>query len=118
MIKTYVVPKDDSKKEKAKAWLHNKKVDAECWWEENKSDVIALTPVVAGVIAVSCKFGNNLIKAHREKYMREHSVWDPRAQHWWIFKKKPTTWQWSEIDRRTKNGENMADVFRSLGMLK
>ena len=118
MIKVYRAPKDDSKKEKIKAWVHNKKVDAQCWWEENKDDVIALTPVVIGGLTVAFKFGSKMVSAHKAKYMREHAIWDPKAMHWWIMKKKPTSWQWSEIDRRKNAGESMESILRSLGMLK
>lgn len=118
MMKVYVVPKDDSTTEKAKAWLHNRKVDAQCWWQENKREVVALTPVVIGGLTVMFKFGDKLVKAHRERFMREHAIWDPKQMHWWIMKKKPTAWQWSEIDRRKANGEQIADILRSLGMLK
>lgn len=118
MIKIYVVPRDDSKKEKARAWIHNKKVDFECWWDENKETVIALTPVIVGGITVAFKFGDRLVKNHNAKWMRERSIWDPKQQHWWIMTKKPTPWQWSEIERRKNNGESVSDILRDLGMLK
>lgn len=118
MIKVYVTPKDDSKKEKAKAWLHNKKVDFECWWAENGETVITLTPVVIGGLTVAFKFGNKILSVRQERYMREHAIWDPKECHWWIMKKKPTAWQWSEIERRKQDGERVSDILRSLGMLK
>ena len=118
MLRVHVAHKDDSKKEKLKAKVHNKIVDFQCWWDENKQDVIALTPVAVGGLVAGFKFGNKLLKSHQEKYMREHAIWDPKQMHWWILKKKPTSWQWSEIDRRKNAGEPVADILRSLGMLK
>ena len=118
MIRVHAVPKDDSKKEKLKAKVHNKLVDLQCWWEDNKEEVVVIAPVVVGFMTVGIKFGNRLIKAHQEKYMREHAIWDPKNMHWWIMKKKPTAWQWSEIDRRKSAGEPVSDILRSLGMLR
>jgi len=118
MLKVYVVPKDDSAKEKFKAWCKNRKTDIEVWWSENKETVIALTPVIVGGVTVAFKFGNKFINLRQEKKMRERAIWDPQQMHWWYMKKAPSQEQWAEITRRKNAGESVSDILVDLGMLK
>lgn len=118
-VKVYVVPdKDASIGEKVRCWFKNRKTDAEVFWEEHSDEVLALTPVVLGGAAAAFKFGSKLVNQHREKWLRKHSIWDAREHHWWILKKEPTAWQWSEIERRKKDGETVSSILKSLGLLK
>ena len=118
MIKVYVVPKDDSMKEKAKAWVKNRKTDVECFWAENKEEIVALTPVAIGGIAVLAKAisKHNAIKA--EQMLKDRKIYDPRMGHYYTMKRKPTDWQWTEIDRRFRNGEGYGEILKDLGLLK
>ena len=118
MIKVYVVPKDDSKKEKVKAWCKNRKTDIQCFWAENKEEIVTLAPVlIGGGLAVGKAISkHNAIKA--ERILKDRKIYDPRMGHYYEMRKKPTDMQWTEIDRRFRNGEGYGDILRDMGLLK
>lgn len=118
MVKIYVVPKDDSFKEKAKAWVKNRKTDVECFWAENKEAIVTLTPVVVGGLTLVGKAigKHNAIKA--EQMLKDRKIYDPRMGHYYTMRKKPTDWQWTEIDRRFRSGEGYGDILKDMGLLK
>lgn len=118
MVKVYVTPKDDSRKEKAKAWLKNRKTDIQCFWAENKEDVIAVAPIA---IAAAVGLGKAISKHNaikQEQILKDRKIYDPRMGHYYEMKKKPTNWQWTEIDRRFRNGEGYGDILADMGLLK
>ena len=118
MVKVYVVPKDNSKKEKLKAWCKNRKTDIQCFWAENKEEIVALTPVVIGGVTVLAKAisKHNAIRA--EQILKDRKIYDPRMGHYYELRKKPTDWQWTEIDKRYKNGEGYGQILKDMGLLK
>ena len=118
MVKIYVVPKDDSFKEKAKAWAKNRKTDVECFWTEHGDEVKTIAPIlIGGGLALGKAISkHNAIKA--EQILKDRKIYDPRMGHYYTMKRKPTDWQWTEIDRRFRNGEGYGDILRDLGLLK
>ena len=118
MVKVYVVPKDNSKKERFKAWCKNRKTDVQCFWDENKEAIVALTPVVIGGVTVLAKSisKHNAIKA--EQFLKERKIYDPRMGHYYELKRKPTPIQWTEIDERFRNGEGYGQILKDMGLLK
>ena len=118
MYKAYVVPKDDSKKEKAKAWVKNRFIDIRCFWEENKEEIVALTPVVIGGVTVLVKVFAKRNSLNAEKRLKERFIWDPKLGHYWEIRKKLTAEQSLEIERRRATGENMGQILMTMGVLK
>lgn len=118
MIKVYAVPKDDSVKEKTKAWLHNRWIDARCFWEENKDTIIKLTPVVVGGATVMVRVIGRRMNLATEQKMKDRYVWDPKLGHYWEIRKKLSNAQWAEIERRKESGEAMGQILASMKVLK
>ncbi len=119
MVKVYVVPKPDaSKLEKFKVWCKNRKTDIECFWAENKEEIVALTPVVIGGALAAGK----AISKHRaikaEQILKDRKIYDPRMGHYYEMSRKPTNLQWAEIDQRFRNGEGYGDILKDMGLLK
>lgn len=118
MVKVYVVPKDNSKKERFKAWCKNRKTDVQCFWGENKEAIVALTPVVIGGVTMLAKSINkhNAIKA--EQLLKDRKIYDPRMGHYYDLNRKPTSIQWTEIDERYRSGEGYGQILKDMGLLK
>lgn len=114
----YVAPKDESKKEKAKAWLKNKKAEAECWWRENKEVVMVVAPPLIGIATLGIR---SLAKHHNLKMTEELKtkyVYDPSRGFYYELKKKLTNSQRVEIARRRNCGEDLAQILMDMNVLK
>lgn len=118
MFKVYVVPEDDSKKAKAKAWVKNRVTDAQCWCSENKELIAVLAPGIIGAVT----FGIKAISKHnnimRQQDLKEKYVYDTSLGHYWELKRKLSNSQWSEIERRRNSGESLGQILASMGVLK
>jgi putative protein kinase ArgK-like GTPase of G3E family len=118
MVKVYVIPKDDSKKEKAKAWLQNRWTDAKCFWAENKHTIEILTPVVIGGMTVMVKAISRHNKLTQEKSLKELFVWDPKLGLYYQLRKAMTNSQRLELERRKEAGESIGQILASMKLLK
>lgn len=118
MNKTYVVPKDDSKKEKAKAWLKNRYIDVRCFWEENKQEIVTLVPVIISGTVVMVKVFAKRNSLNAEKRLKELFVWDPKLGRYWEIKRKLSAVQALELERRRNAGEGMGEILASMKVLK
>lgn len=118
MTKIYVVPKDDSKKEKARAWLKNKKTDAEVWWEENKEIFAVIAPAALGAAAWGFRVLGKRANLRKEQILKDKFVYDTSLGHYWELKKKLTNEQWVEIENRRRNGESLGNILARMGVLK
>lgn len=118
MVKVYVVPKDNSIWERSKAWMKNRKTDVECFWEENKEAIVAITPPLIGGAVMLGKIisKHNAIKA--EQFLKDRKIYDPRMGHYYDLRKKPTQLQWTEIDERYRSGEGYGQILKDMGLLK
>lgn len=118
MVKVYVVPKDDSKKEKFKAWCKNRKTDVECFWAENKEAAVALAPVVIGGLTMLGKAisKHNRIKA--EEMLKNRKIYDPRMGHYYTMRRTPKPIEWTEIDERFRAGEGYGQILKDMGLLE
>lgn len=118
MIKVYVVPENDSAKAKAKAWLHNRKVDAQCLWADHKEEILILGPAAIGAISVGVKVIGKRINLHKEEQLKDFRVYDTSLGHYWELRKKLSNSQWLEIERRRGAGESLGDILYDMKVLK
>jgi hypothetical protein len=118
MTKIYVVPKDDSKKEKARAWLKNRKTDAEAWWEENKETVMVLGPAAIGLATLGFKVFGKRINLRKEQQLKELFMYDNSTRRYWPLKRKLTIEERLTIERLQENGERLGNILAQMGMLK
>lgn len=114
----YVVPKDDSKKERAKAWLKNKKAEAECWWRENKEVVKIVAPPLIGAGTLIIRVISKRHHLRMEEQLKTKMIYDPSRGFYYELKKKLTNAQRVEIARRRNNGEDLARILLDMNVLK
>lgn len=118
MLKVYVVPKDDSKKEKAKCWIKNRITDVRCFWADNKETIVTLVPVVVGGVTVLARVIGKQARIKQEKNLKELYVWDPKLGMYYQLRKKMTNAQRLELDRRKEAGESIGNILASMKVLK
>ena len=118
MYKAYVVPKNDSKWEKTKAWVKNRCIDIQCFWDENKQEIVTLTPVVIGGFTVMVRVFTKHHTVNAEKRLKELFIYDPKLGKYWELKKKLSAAQSLELERRRSYGEGMGEILASMRVLK
>lgn len=114
----YVAPKDESKKEKAKAWLKNKKAEAECWWRENKEVVMVVAPPLIGAGTLLFRVISKRHHLRMEEQLKTKMIYDPSRGFYYELKKKLTNAQRVEIARRRNCGEDLAQILLDMNVLK
>jgi len=114
----YVVPKDDSKKERAKAWLKNKKAEAECWWAENKEMVMVIAPPVIGAGTMLIRVISKRHHLRAMENLKTKMIYDHSRGFYYELKKKLTNTQRVEIAARRKSGEDLFQILLDMNVLK
>lgn len=107
--------------EEKKAELRRKVQQAKERVEEALPAVIALTPtiVVAGQAALNVAGTiNRMAEKRSEANRRNRMVYDRSAMHYWNLKWKLTNKDWTTINQRKSNGENLGDILREMKLLK
>lgn len=117
-MEIYVVPKDGSKKEKARAWWKNTRNKAETWWAENKEIVSVVAPAALGAAAWGFRVLGKRANLRKEQTLKDKFVYDTSLGHYWELKKKLTNEQWVEIENRRRNGESLGNILARMGVLK
>lgn len=95
------------------------------WIDNNKEMLLILGPAAIGLTTVIIKTGVGAIKAgvrridmHTEKKIKDHYCYDRSLGHYWRLRRELSNQEWTEIDKRKKNGERMADILNDLHVLK
>lgn len=117
-MRVYVVPENDTKRSKAKAWLKNRWTDVSCWCSENKGLLMVAVPTVIGGITATVKVVGKNINLNKEQNLKEKFVYDTSLGHYWELRQKLTNGQWTEIERRRANGETLGQILNDMKVLK
>ena len=95
------------------------------WFKDNKEIVLVLGPAAIGLTTVVIKGGIKLatagfrhINLHEEKKLKDFYCYDRSLGHYWKLRRELTNREWTEIDKRKKNGERMGDILNELHVLK
>ena len=89
----------------------NKTID---FAKEHKELLIAAVPLVG----VATKAVLTHSKLHKEQDLKDLYCYDRSLGHYWKLRRKLSTREWSEIDRRKQNGERLGEILESMGVLK
>ncbi len=98
--------------------LQRKVNDAKNWAEQNKELIMFAAPSVIGVVTAAVKAADKHIKIKQEKDVKDLYCYDRSLGHYWRLRRELSNKEWTEIDRRKRNGERMADILRELNVLK
>lgn len=103
----------EEKKRKVKAKL------AEAWefCKEHPTESFALATAAVGGLFGIAKRADRQATIRKEQDLKDRYVWDASIGQWWTMRKKPTSGQKLEIERRKKNGESMGDILSSMRLL-
>ena len=87
------------------------------WCNEHREEAITI-----GIICVSAgfKFYKTAKKSHdlkMEKELKDTYIYDRSMGHYWKCRKKPTTEQYLEIERRKANGEGLGTILTDMRLL-
>lgn len=117
-VRIYVVPENNTKRSKAKAWIKNRWTDVSCWCSDHKTEIMFAGPVVIGGIATISKVVGKHINLNKEQTIKEKFVYDTSLGHYWELRQKLTNGQWTEIERRRANGETLGQILNDMKVLK
>ena len=95
------------------------------WIGENKEMLLVLGPAVIGLAVTVIKTGTTVVKAgarriniSAEKKVKDHYCYDRSLGHYWKLRRELSNKEWTEIDKRKKNGERLSDILNDLRVLK
>lgn len=114
----YVVPEDDSFSAKAKAWIHNRTVDAKRVITEHPYETLFVASGVFGVLTKTITVVGKSMNLRKEQQIKDLYIWDAKLGRHWQMRKKPSQWQQLEIERRQEAGERLGSILESLDLLK
>ena len=115
----YVVPEDNSLKAKVKAWVKNRKTDAQVFWDENKEEIVVLAPAAIGLAALGIRTLSRHAALAKEQRLKDLYVYDNSTRRYWELRRKLSTSEKLELERRVDlGGEKLGQVLEDLRVLK
>lgn len=118
MLKVYAVPENDTTWAKFKCWCKNKKTDIQCFWDDNKREIVTLAPVIVGGVTVLARVISRHSAINREQKLKDLRIWDPKGGYYWVVNRKLTNLERLEIERRRQAGEGIGNILVSMKVLK
>jgi len=106
------------KKLAAKYKLQEAKCKAVDFWNKNKAEIIVVAPLVYGGVKAVTKTANHAIDAKRERDHRDRHIYDRSTGQYYETRRKLTTNERLELERRLANGEKKGAILRSMGLLR
>ena len=112
-----VVSIDKFKWEARKRQAKEKLNEAWQFCKNHPAESFALATTAAGGLFGLAKRADRNRAIKQEQDLKDRYVWDASLGQWWTMRRKPTTGQKLEIERRKKNGESMGDILSSMRLL-
>ena len=102
--------------------LKNKAVsaknDAKNWYQKNKSWVAPTVSVGLTALPILIRVGGKRSNLVKEKKLKDLYIYDRSHGHYWELRRKLSTQELLEIDRRKDKGESLVDILESMRVLK
>lgn len=105
-------------KEELKSKMLLCKCKAENWYHKNRSWV---DPTVSGclvVLPLAFRFAGKRVNLAKEQQLKDMYIYDRSHGHYWELRRKLSTRELLEIDRRKDKGESLVDILESMRVLK
>ena len=87
-------------------------------WNRNKAEIIVLAPLVYGGIKTVCRTAGRAIEAHELKNHRDRHIYDRSTGQYYETRRKMTSNERLELERRLAHGEKKGAILRSMGLLR
>lgn len=82
------------------------------WLKDNREDITKMIPLALGLIGLVKSARPTIYERERERKTEEW--YDPRTGQRWTFRRKPTNYEWAEINRRQRCGEYTEDILKDM----
>ena len=102
----------------AKYKLQEFKYKAVDCWNNNKAEIIILAPLVYGGVKAVTRTAAHAIDAKREQNHRDRHIYDRSTGQYYETRRKLTSNERLELERRLANGEKKGAILRSMGLLR
>jgi len=88
------------------------------YWDRNKVEILAAAPLVYGGIKAVCRTANRAIEAKELKDHRDRHIYDRSTGQYYETRRKLTSNERLELERRLADGEKKGAILRSMGLLR
>ena len=103
--------------EQFKAKVKDKKDRTVDWCKEHTEEAVTLACItVGGIYKISKElYKRNQIK--QERALKDNYIYDRSMGHYWKCRRKPSTNEYLEIERRKNAGESLGSILTSMKLL-
>lgn len=105
-------------KEELKNKLFAIKYKGENWYYKNKSWVAPAVSVGLTATPFIVRFVTKRTNLVKEQNLKDKYIYDRSHGHYWELRRKLSTRELMEIDRRKDKGESLVDILESMRILK
>ncbi len=102
----------------AKYKLEELKYKAVNTWQNNKAEIIVLAPIVYGGVKAVSRTAGRAIEAKSLKDHRDRHIYDHSTGQYYETRRKLTSNERLELERRLADGEKKGAILRSMGLLR
>ena len=105
-------------KEEAKSKFNVYKCKADNWYHKNKKWI---EPVFSAIIVggpLILRFTSKRANLVKEQKLKDNYIYDRSHGHYWELRRKLSTRELMEIDKRKDKGESLVDILESMRVLK
>lgn len=118
MTKEQIKEKIKIKKWELDNWWTDQKYKAKRFWDENKEYIVVLAPVVIASGEKIIKSVRRDVRLKEERDLKEKYIYDMSLKCYYEMRRKPTTKEYLEIERRKKSGEPLGKILANMRLLK
>lgn len=109
------------KKEKFFKWCKDKwhltKEKAQYLWDNYRYEIVTLGPVaIVGIVKIVGSI-SRMHATNAEQNHRDYDIYDHATNQYYHLKRKMTTQEQLELERRMGNGEKKGQILRDMGLI-
>ena len=103
--------------EQFKARVKDKKDKAVDWCKDHTEEAVTLACLAVGATYKVGKFAYKHKQVKDETALKERYIYDRSMGHYWKCRKKPSTREYLEIERRKNAGESLGNILTDMKLL-
>lgn len=86
--------------------------------DDNREVILVAVPAITGTVATGIKVLGRRHNLAMEERNKDRRIYDARLGHYWELRRKLSNREYTDIDRRMKNGERLSEILEELRVLK